>query len=246
MSPTMDSSRPRTSEVIPTMAVTPITIPSMVRNERSLWATSVSMAMRALSRTCVSPWLSRSRVRCEDPEASLMAEGLDGIEPRSLGRGVDPEDDADQGRHPDPERDRPPLERVGERRDPGDQDRDPEPERHSGQSTEGGQNDRLGEKLAHDVRSACPDRLADADLARALGDRDEHDVHHHDSTDDERYRHQAHEGGVDAGGDLPVEVEQFLGRHEAEVVRLRRPQIVARAHDHPGLVDRGLDVVRIA
>src|SRR5918996_205152 len=223
ISPTIDSSSPRTSEVIPTMAVTPMTIPRIVRNERSLWATSVSMAMRALSRICVSPWLSRSRVRSEVPESSLMSEGHDRIEPRGLGRGVDPEHDADQRRHPDPQRDRPPLERVGERRDLGDQDRDPEPERHSGQPAEGGEDDGLGQELAHDVRSARPDRLADADLARALGDGDEHDVHHHDPPDDERDRHQAHQGGVDAGRDLPVEVEELLGRHEAEVVGLRRP-----------------------
>ena len=41
-----DSSKPRMSEVIPTMAVMPITTPRMVSAERSLLVRSVSSAMR--------------------------------------------------------------------------------------------------------------------------------------------------------------------------------------------------------
>ena len=44
------------------------------------------------------------------------------------------------------------------------------------------------EELGQDVPAAGADRLADADLAGPLGDRDEHDVHDPDAADDQRDR----------------------------------------------------------
>ena len=53
---------------------------------------------------------------------------------------------------------------------------------------------RLDEELGQDVAAACAERLPNADLARALGDGDEHDVHDHDRADDEPDRRQRDAG----------------------------------------------------
>ncbi len=44
----------------------------------------------------------------------------------------------------------------------------------------------LDQELALDVDGGCAERFADADLARALGDGDQHDVHHADAAKRER------------------------------------------------------------
>ena len=70
-------------------------------------------------------------------------------------------------------------------------DREPaadDPGRDADEPAEHREQDRLDDELADDVRPARPDRLADADLARALGDRHEHDVHHADPADEQRDR----------------------------------------------------------
>ena len=49
----------------------------------------------------------------------------------------------------------------------------------------------LDEELRENVAPLGAERLADADLARAVRDGDEHDVHDHDRADDEPDRRQA-------------------------------------------------------
>ena len=48
-------------------------------------------------------------------------------------------------------------------------------------AAEGGQHHRLDQELQQDVALQRADREPDADLARALGDRDQHDVHDADA-----------------------------------------------------------------
>ena len=55
------------------------------------------------------------------------------------------------------------------------------------------EHDRLDQELHEDVALARADRHADADLARPLGDADEHDVHHADAADEEADRRDADE-----------------------------------------------------
>ena len=65
-------------------------------------------------------------------------------------------------------------------------------------------------KNCHKILAAArADRLSRADLARALGDRYEHDVHHADPGNDKRYRadqadddRDGVENSVDASGEL--------------------------------------------
>ena len=47
------------------------------------------------------------------------------------------------------------------------------------------QRHRLEQKLPDDIFSPRADRFADADLVRALGDADQHDVHHADAADEQ-------------------------------------------------------------
>ena len=50
------------------------------------------------------------------------------------------------------------------------------------------QQHRLGDELHDDVGLGGADRLADADLARSLGDGDQHDVHDADAADEQAQR----------------------------------------------------------
>ncbi len=84
-----------------------------------------------------------------------------------------------------------------------------------------------------------PQRHADADLARPLGHRDEHDVHHADAADEQRQEGDADHHHVEAAGDLVVEPEQGLVGHRREVVVLVRAQPAPRAQHGADLVDGG-------
>ncbi len=86
--------------------------------------------------------------------------------------------------------------------------------------------DGLDEELQEDVLAARADGEPQADLAGALGDRDQHDVHDADAADEQRHagdrrqqrRHRPRGFGADAG-------DLFL-RADHEVVRLARRQLV--------------------
>ncbi len=83
-----DSSKPRMSDVMPTMAVMPMTTPRTVRADRSLFERSVSIAIRTTS-------VSRPR---RSFIGSLPPQGFDGIEAGGAHRGIQAEPQADDGR----------------------------------------------------------------------------------------------------------------------------------------------------
>ena len=66
--------------------------------------------------------------------------------------------------------------------------RDGEADDDADQPAEERQGQGLDQELGEDVAAARADRLADADLAGPLADRDQHDVHDPDAADDERDR----------------------------------------------------------
>ena len=66
------------------------------------------------------------------------------------------------------------------------------------------------------------ERLAQADLARPLGDDHQHDVHDDDAADDQRQRDDADQHREDAVGRRVVDVENRVRREHAEVVGLLR------------------------
>ena len=60
-------------------------------------------------------------------------------------------------------------------------------------AAEEAQGERLDQELQQDVAPGGAERLADADLAGALGDRDQHDVHDPDAADHQAHRRDAGE-----------------------------------------------------
>src|SRR4051794_30670896 len=114
MSSRSDSSKPRTSAVIPTMDVMPMTTPRTVRADRSLFASSVSNAIATTSptrpsRIAMAPRLSPRRQNagfCVVP--LFVPQRFDRIQPRRLERGIHAEEDADGRREADADRERPP------------------------------------------------------------------------------------------------------------------------------------------
>src|ERR1051326_1370467 len=107
--------------------------------------------------------------------AVFVAQRFDRIELRRLRGGIDAEDDADQGAEGEGAGDgddgcvngrqcRPSADDetcdVGEKK----------PARDADETAESGERDRLDEELHEHVAAARAERLADADLARALGD----------------------------------------------------------------------------
>src|ERR1039458_248341 len=118
-------------------------------------------------------------------DVSLISERFDGVEERGLPRGIISEEHADgdreeRGQHDGFERE---LHRPAERAaDDGAHDA----EQHTADATHEAEHHRLRQELELDGALRRADRHADADLARALGDRDEHHVHDPDASDDER------------------------------------------------------------
>src|SRR5688572_31314091 len=135
------------SDVIPTMAVMPITTPRMVRLERILLLRRVSIAMRTTS-----------------PARLLFtAQCLDGVERRGARRGIHPEEEPDGCGNADAEHDRPRLEPRRQRGDRRDGHGGQEPEGDADDAAEDRQRDRLGEHLRQDVGAPGPRGFAQAD-----------------------------------------------------------------------------------
>src|SRR5262245_4427112 len=91
--------RPLMIDDIPITVATPMMTPSVVRNDLSLFWARESTASRRIS---------------------LIPQRLDRIEIRRLRCGIDPEKQSSAGRHAETQRDRPPLDRRGQRRLPCD------------------------------------------------------------------------------------------------------------------------------
>ena len=79
-----------------------------------------------------------------------------------------------------------------------------------------------------DVRGVGAERLADADLARPLGDRDEHDVHDADAGDDQRDDADDEGADLDAGGGLVEVADRAVVGEHVEVVLLARVDAARR------------------
>src|SRR5262245_15055151 len=146
---------------------------------------------------------------------------LDWVEVGGLLRGPDAEDESDKDRDGHPAHDGPERDRGGELgQEEHDHVADHDGEDHSEDSPEGGQRHGFEQELADDVAFAGPDGLSDADLAGALGDADEHDVHHADAADQQAHSRDGDREEADAGRD-PVELfDNLVGRGEGKIVRL--------------------------
>src|SRR5687768_7888790 len=124
-------SKPRMSEVMPTIEVMPMTTPRIVSAERSLFVRTVSSAMRTTS-----------------PSRPLFtSERLDRIERRGAGRRVGAEEQADSCGDADAKDDGPHLQYRRQRCDRRDAHGEHEPEKNADDAAEGRQRDRLGQHL---------------------------------------------------------------------------------------------------
>ena len=85
-----------------------------------------------------------------------------------------------------------------------------------------GEGDRLDQELHQDVLPAGAHRLAHADLAGALGHRDQHDVHDADAADQQGDADHAADHRGDAAQDAADRVEDLVLHLDLEVVGLRR------------------------
>ena len=101
-----------------------------------------------------------------------------------------------------------------------------------------GQHRRFEQELPQDFAAARAERLADADLARPLRDRDRHDRHHADAADHQRDRRNDDQRQKDRRGDLIPHRQHGVLGDEVEVVRLVERQAMPDAHDGLDFADR--------
>src|SRR5262245_31246591 len=158
---------PSMIETIAMIDVMPMMTPSTVRKERSLLARIAWKAMPTPSRTSIATPL-------------LLPQRHDRIELRGARGGIDAEEEADRGGHDEAERDRPGLDGGRKRRRRADEERDRDAGQDAEDPAEQRQDHRLAQELHREVGATGAQRLPDADLARALRDGDEHDVHDDD------------------------------------------------------------------
>src|SRR5512134_3793207 len=113
-------SKPRMSDVMPTIDVMPMTTPSTVSPERILLERRVSSAMRRTS-----------------PNSPLLtSERLDGVERRCARGGIGAEEQANGGRNPHTEHHRPEFQRRRQGRQRGEEHREREPEEDADDAAE--------------------------------------------------------------------------------------------------------------
>ena len=116
-------------------------------------------------------------------------------------------------------------------------------ERDADGTAESGERDRLDQELDQHIVTACADRFTDANLARPLRDRHEHDVHNADAADEQRDPdYGAHDAGsrVEHRGDR---LHQLFLRGDLEIVGLAFFQMVPSAQDVSDLLFGQVDVV---
>src|SRR5437764_14435826 len=223
-------------------------IPSSVKKERSLWLHAVWSAWRIASERGMGlelngkretgngkRWVDTHVSRFPLPVSRLFVpQCLDGIESRRLVGGIQPESDpGERGRGEG--REHGPQRHVrGDRRQAGDRERDDAARQHADGAPHQREGRGLDEELPLDGPPGGPERLAHADLACALGDRNHHDRDHPDAAHHQRdgREHQHHQ--EEHAGDLAPGVEQLVLGDDREVVllpRLEPAQRAQRSHD---------------
>src|SRR6516162_7986021 len=93
-------------------------------------------------------------------------------------------------------------------------------EQDADNATEGTQGDGFGQKLKKDVSAFRSNGLTHADFARALCDRNKHDVHHTDPAHQQPNRGNGKHQNENQIADLVPEIEEIVRGKKSEVVRL--------------------------
>src|SRR5512138_1423680 len=90
----------------------------------------------------------------------------------------------------------------------------------SDQATDAGERDGLGQELPDDVGLTRADSTAHADLFRALGHTDQHDIHYADAADQKSCRREWEDDIAGDRGELGDDFKYAARRADAEVVGL--------------------------
>src|ERR1700675_13420 len=175
----------------------------------------------------------------------FVAEGFDGVEAGGLGGGPDAEDQADGDGNGKADDHGPQRHHRLHRGDHGDERNETAAEENADQPAGTREGHGLEEELPGDVAAARADGFADADLLRALGDGDEHDVHHAHAADEQANGAEHDDGEDDALNDV-VELLHGLdvGLNE-EIVGLGVGHIAAAAQHFADLVHGGIELAGI-
>ena len=98
------------------------------------------------------------------------------------------------------------------------------------QSPDHAEHRRFGQELDQDVHAPRPECLSQPDLARALGHRNQHDVHDADPAHQQRYSCDAAQEDGQHPGDRACRIQEILLGEDGEVIRADR-RAMARAQD---------------
>src|SRR5437660_1084326 len=168
--------KPRTTEEMAITVITPMTIPSTVSAERSLFLAIVSIAMLIVSR-----WSLLSILE-------LGPQRHDGVQHSRLPGWIHTEENPYACRDEQRCRNRPKGDRGRHTNQKGHRLRNEDTAYCSNQSADQRHRPRLNKELAEHIASLGAEGLADADLARPLRHRNKHDVHDYDAAHDQRNR----------------------------------------------------------
>src|ERR1051325_5904322 len=184
--------------VIETMKVsvtTPMATPRMVSADRSLFALTVETAIAADSfmssklilkyRGLSTEWRAAFNSVLSPQSFLFRAKRLNRVELRSLPRGPEAARDSDGRGDGDAQDRRKYVEKQREAHRLRQHEGEPEARADAEHAAYRSYDDGLYKELKQHVASRRAHGLAYAYLARALGHRDEHDVHHDDASDDE-------------------------------------------------------------
>ena len=121
-----------------------------------------------------------------------------------------------------------------------------EPHRDPHQAAQARHHHGFDQELEEHVALARADREPDADLARALGDRDEHDVHDPDAADEQTDRGDGGEEDREDAGRLLHHLIDLGDVVDLEIVRCGGRQMPALAHQLGDVADHLGNVLRAA
>src|ERR1017187_7898364 len=173
--------------------------------------------------------------KVRDSIVLLVTNGLDGVQFRGLNGRIDSKQQSDEYRYAEGNGNR----RTGYHRRPArgrrNDLRQREPEGDADETAGNRDQDRLGQELAHDVALAGANGAADADFARPLEHRRQHDVHDADAAHQQRNTGDAdHDNAEDELGSPPL-LEQPGGHHHGEIARVLMGGFENGAHHAGGL-----------
>src|SRR5437588_1829783 len=169
----------------------------------------------------------------------LVTQALNRVEARGLARGPDAEDQPDEDGDDEAGDDRPERYRGGQDgEEEGDYLADADGEDDADDAADEGQGHCLVKKLPDDVSPSRADGLSDAYLLRALGHRDEHDVHHADSADEQADRGDSDGEQADHRRDAVELLYDLVGGAEVKVIRLVELHAATTAQNLLRLVKR--------